>query len=98
MIVCLLSLPIYFFLDNCSRQSIQPTAAFYDYKRFPVQGKFASVDKHARMEPIGCWQKMLIISGAAGEGESHYKFISIPRVSPKPATFDYNQLGLRSPR
>ena len=43
-------------------------------------------------------KKMLIISGAAGEGESHYKFISIPRVSPKPATFDYNQLGLRSPR
>ena len=37
---------------------------------------------------------MLIISAVA-LGQPHYIFISIPSVSPEPATFDYNQLGLR---
>ena len=47
---------------------------------------------------ISVWGKnrmaMLIISAVA-LGQPHYIFISIPSVSPEPATFDYNQLGLR---
>ena len=38
MIVCLLSLPIYFFLPNCSQQSIQPTSDFSDYWQFSCWG------------------------------------------------------------